>query len=270
MNSDKNIIWISHRGLSHEYDENTYGAFHAAVKSGFNCLETDLRTTADGHIVLNHDHNLNHVSSVKGKISQMTRTELEKVELHKGSRILFLDKFMSEFDKQNWVFDIKPQTAHETTDKLFELFKPKPKLINKIIFLFWSQSLQDKFLKKYPDAICFAQENECRRAIISHIIKLPFLSGIKRDKIYSIPPKFMGINLICKKKINKYHSLGARTLAYLPKTQEELDDSIQSGVEFILTNHLPVKYVSADILSVQQANRKGKRRKKKTDRIPVN
>ena len=41
--------------------------------------------------------------------------------------------------------------------------------------------------------------------------------------------------------INKYHALGARTLAYLPETQEELDISIQSGVEFILTNHLPDK-----------------------------
>lgn len=49
------VIWISHRGLHQRHVENSLHAFEAAAEAGFHTLETDLRTTRDGLIVLHHD-----------------------------------------------------------------------------------------------------------------------------------------------------------------------------------------------------------------------
>ena len=55
MSNNKKPFWISHRGYAKKYTENSQEAFDAALDLGFEFLETDLRITADGHIVLCHD-----------------------------------------------------------------------------------------------------------------------------------------------------------------------------------------------------------------------
>jgi len=106
----KKILWISHRGLLQfehsRYDENSLGAFQAACKAGFSWLETDLQCSKDNHIVLSHDNQLNRVAACSGQINQLSRLELESIELKQGGRLLFLDRFMSMFCQQHWVFDI--------------------------------------------------------------------------------------------------------------------------------------------------------------------
>ncbi|MCN4144182.1 MAG: hypothetical protein LC437_03640 [Thiohalomonas sp.] len=90
--------WINHRGLSHQHDENTRASFKLPCEAGFSCLGTDLHSTNDNHIVLCHDSELSHVaSSVTKNINEMSRAELEIVQLNKEEKLLFLDEFMLEF-----------------------------------------------------------------------------------------------------------------------------------------------------------------------------
>lgn len=49
------MLIISHRGYHRDLPENTLAAFEAAVKLGVDGIETDLRWSADGQIVLYHD-----------------------------------------------------------------------------------------------------------------------------------------------------------------------------------------------------------------------
>ncbi|MBQ9997340.1 MAG: glycerophosphodiester phosphodiesterase, partial [Clostridia bacterium] len=46
------ICFIAHRGYSGKYQENTEEAFLEAVKHGSGGIETDVRTTADGVLVV--------------------------------------------------------------------------------------------------------------------------------------------------------------------------------------------------------------------------
>ena len=50
-----NICFIAHRGYSSRYVMNTEEAFIAAVKHGSGGIETDVRVTKDGVLVLSHD-----------------------------------------------------------------------------------------------------------------------------------------------------------------------------------------------------------------------
>lgn len=214
-------IWISHRGLSHEHDDNTQIAFKLACESGFTWLETDLHTTKDDHIVLCHDPELSHVSSSSGMIANMERSELEKIQLKRGGTFLFLDEFMQEFSQQNWVFDIKPATVVQTMSLLRPILLRNRGLLNKIIFLFWSAKQQALFLKDFPEAVCFPREGECYRAGITYLLGLAVFGRIKKDQIYSLKPKFLGLPLLNKRMVQGFHKRGAQVIGYLPETNNE-------------------------------------------------
>lgn len=233
------IIWISHRGLSRHHDENTRTAFKLACDAGFSWLETDLHTTNDNHIVLCHDAELSRVSSSSGSIEQMSRLELEKVQLNRGEKLLFLDEFMLEFNNQNWVFDIKPATVMQTINALKSILMNNKELLKKIIFLFWNEQHQRLFLNDFPEAVCFPRKEECYRAGIATLFGLTLLANIKKNKIYSLTPKIFGLPLLNKKIVQRFHKQGAQVLAYLPETNNEMQQCIDAGVDYILSNKYP-------------------------------
>ena len=234
------IKWISHRGLSQHHDENSITSFKLACEAGFTWLETDLHSTKDKHIVLCHDSDLSSISFSSQSIVEMNRSELEKIQLKKGGKLLFLDDFMLEFNKENWVFDIKPVSAISTIKILKTIITNNNSLLKKIIFLFWNDEHQRVFLNDFPEAICFPRIDECYRAGIATLLRLPVLGNIKKNKIYSVTPKFLGLSLLNSSIVHMYHKHGAQVIAYLPETANETQQCIDAGVDYILSNNPPV------------------------------
>ncbi|MEA3467415.1 MAG: glycerophosphodiester phosphodiesterase family protein [Thermodesulfobacteriota bacterium] len=233
-------IWISHRGMSQQHDENTRAAFELACDAGFSWLETDLHSTKDNHIILCHDPTPDKTSSCSGNIAEMTRAELEKIQLKKGGKYLFLDEFIVAFKKQHWVFDIKPDTAAQTLKTIRNLLIDDKTLLNKITFLFWNKELQENFLKDFPDAICFSRKAQCYQPGIAALFGLSMLGNIKKNTIYSIFPKKLGLALINKRVVQTFHQRGAQIIGFLPSTTAEVQLCLDAGVDYILSDDRPV------------------------------
>jgi len=102
-------VWISHRGIARGHPENSLDAFREAVRCGFAVLETDLRVTRDGHIVLLHDPTFFRACGDPRHVHDMFRAELERIPLPGGSRMLFFDEFAAAFSGLGWVLDVKPE-----------------------------------------------------------------------------------------------------------------------------------------------------------------
>ena len=77
---EKQIVVISHRGEHLHHPENTMPAFRAAVEAGADFIEVDVRTTADGRLVLQHDATVDRCTNGHGQVSAMTFEEIRKVD----------------------------------------------------------------------------------------------------------------------------------------------------------------------------------------------
>ena len=77
-------IAMAHRGGAIEHLENTLPAFQACVDLGYRYLETDVRVTADGVLVVFHDPTLERVTDRPGRIESLSWAEVSTARI--GSR----------------------------------------------------------------------------------------------------------------------------------------------------------------------------------------
>lgn len=70
---------IAHRGVPVAQPENTLPSFDLALQQGADVLETDLRFSRDGEIVLFHDATLERMTDGQGAVSAHTVAELKRL-----------------------------------------------------------------------------------------------------------------------------------------------------------------------------------------------
>ena len=107
------VIWISHRGLHQRHGENSLHAFEAAAEAGFHTLETDLRTTHDGQIVLHHDASLIRTTGSDAVIEDMDRDQCLRHRLHDGQPLLTFEHFAHTFETFGWTEDLADDDPFE-------------------------------------------------------------------------------------------------------------------------------------------------------------
>lgn len=73
-------------------------AFRAAADLGVDQIETDVRLTKDGALVLFHDETLERVTDGSGRVIDYTFAELKKLRVKGTGRIPTLDEFLVLFD----------------------------------------------------------------------------------------------------------------------------------------------------------------------------
>ncbi|PLX42588.1 MAG: hypothetical protein C0608_02890 [Deltaproteobacteria bacterium] len=87
----------AHRGDSANFTENTRAAFKAALVAGAYGIETDLRLTRDGKIVLNHDNNLSRLAKDPTLLSELELPELKWRLSRWGISLITLNSFWCAF-----------------------------------------------------------------------------------------------------------------------------------------------------------------------------
>ena len=95
------ITVFAHRGTGSERIENTVDAFGWAVGHGANWLETDVRSTHDGHLVCLHDATLDRTTAGSGAVTSMTLREVEALGVPS------LAEAVAAFPGTSWNVEIK-------------------------------------------------------------------------------------------------------------------------------------------------------------------
>lgn len=75
---------IAHRGGRRIAPENTIEAFEAALAAGADVLELDLHATADGALVVMHDHTVDRTTNGIGEIASLTFAEIRALDAGYG------------------------------------------------------------------------------------------------------------------------------------------------------------------------------------------
>ena len=158
------ILLGCHRGDRKHYPENTMSAFRSAIELGLDAIETDVRMTKDGHLVLIHDRSVTRTTNGDGSVDLMTLEELRaldagfwKGEKHVGERIPTVEEFLELVAPTdiliNWELKEYPrdhgERAYACVDKLVEMIDRYGVAERSLINSF-SQKLLQYTAEKWP------------------------------------------------------------------------------------------------------------------------
>jgi glycerophosphoryl diester phosphodiesterase len=78
---------IAHRGNHVNAPENTLAAYQHAIDCGADYIETDLRTSSDGQLVIMHDNTVNRTTNGAGKVKELSWAALREIRTHGGHQV---------------------------------------------------------------------------------------------------------------------------------------------------------------------------------------
>ncbi|MBQ9155413.1 MAG: hypothetical protein IJ137_01380 [Eubacterium sp.] len=79
------VSYVAHRGLSALAPENTLAAFRLAAEVPFDSMETDIRRTRDGKLVLMHDASLKRMCGLDVLVKDLTLEEIRAIPVIGGN-----------------------------------------------------------------------------------------------------------------------------------------------------------------------------------------
>ncbi|AOX99287.1 glycerophosphodiester phosphodiesterase [Jeongeupia sp. USM3] len=113
---------IAHRGLARTVPENTLAAFAAALSSGFDGLETDIRLCADGEAVLFHDR----ITPDGTPVAALSRKALSQ---QAGYLVPTLAEALDTFPDAFWNLEIKSGDAAQTAFEIIAASRRRHRLL---------------------------------------------------------------------------------------------------------------------------------------------
>lgn len=86
----------AHRGLSHQFPENTRIAFKKAAELGVDMVELDVRLSEDQKVVVSHDDDLYRCSGTRALISKLSYEKIREVDVGKGQTVPLLSDVLND------------------------------------------------------------------------------------------------------------------------------------------------------------------------------
>lgn len=232
---------LAHRGGRYEFEENTRSAFVDSYKKGIRSYETDIRLTADNHIVISHDASLKRVFGLDVNVEKSTRAELEKCRSAKGNPVLFVDELAELFGGMDiryveWEMKSKGYTQEQLNlycDKIYKTVmatKPKDALY---IFSSFDERAILTMRRLHPEAECaLITSDPMSKELIKHLKEL----GFKRVACT--------IHETSRKAMSEAHKEGIIVNLWPGKSVEDFQLAVGLGADIACTD-IPVEVLKS-------------------------
>lgn len=156
--SENNVFVAAHRGWMARYPENTMSAFRAALDLGVDQLETDVRITKDGALVLIHDATVDRTTNGTGKVCDLTLAQLKDLDAGNGEKIpefwellelvknhptVTLDLELKEYPLPGW-----EETSHSVCDRVLKMVDDCG-FTDRVVINSWNGKLNEYVYRTY-------------------------------------------------------------------------------------------------------------------------
>ena len=219
------FVNYAHRGASHYCPENTMLSFYTGVYMGANGIETDVRKTKDGVLVLYHDDTLKAKTGADGSVSDYTFEELKKLRVTRGDfsdSIVAFEDFLAHFCDFDLTFAIEIKEEH-IEKEIAELIR-RYGMEEKVVITSFEFSNLEKMHVVAP---------ELRLGYLTSKTGDGLAEKMKANGIFEICPKS---NLIDEAFVEKWHGDGFNVRAWGIKNLDDMKRVYDAGADGMTVN----------------------------------
>ncbi len=243
---------LAHRGGRSEVDENTVEAYRHAFSSGCLALETDIRMTKDGELMILHDKDFKRMCGIDKAPEDMTAAEIRAIRTKEGHKIPFIKDlvdFVNQYDGAYVEFELKctdeekyPQARlEEYLDKVAAaVYANKPPRSIYLMTSFDARAMR-YLTVKHPESEpmyltskpCSAETAELAKSLGVKRLACG-IAGTSRAGVKAIHDAGLRVNLWPTKSVDDVH------LAWLLGADYICTDIPAEAVKYIRKNNLPI------------------------------
>jgi glycerophosphoryl diester phosphodiesterase len=239
---------FGHRGARGEMPENTLPSFDRALEDGADVLETDVRLTKDGVVVLSHDEHVKRMTDGKGRVGDYTLAELKQLDAgfrftrdggetfpHRGTGVTIptLEEFFQRYPGVRVNLDLKSEDP-ALAEKTAALIKKYDRAGITMAGSFHQSSAKRvrRLVKGMPS---YASQKETKTALIAAKLRLPFFK--KSVQALEVPLQHGKIKIITPQFVRHAHKGGRFVAAWTVNDPRKMKQLLEMGVDGIITDY---------------------------------
>lgn len=220
------MIIFAHRGASGYVPENTLAAMKKAIELGARAIELDIHNV-EGELYVYHDRRLDHKSSGKGLINQVSRKYLDTISVEQEP-IPTLWEVMSYLSQYDCIVNIelKGMTCLSPFIALY------PRLLEKLNF-----SIEQLLISSFHHGFLQLFRQSFPQAYIA-----PLIEGVQLNNTYTALclnaySIHLSISFINQELVDEVHAEGFKVFVYTVDHIDDIKMLSNMGVDGIFTNY---------------------------------
>lgn len=219
------FVNYAHRGASEYLPENTLLSFYTGVYMKANGIETDIRRTADGVLVLFHDNTLERVTGDPRSVEECTLSELMELDVKKdgySDKIVVFEDFLQKFAFRDLIFaiELKGEEVEKGTADLLRKYG----LVEKTVITSFKLEYIKNFIAYAPEFEFGLLTKEVTPEIESELLSLGATEICPRATLMSA------------EDVARWHSMGLRVRAWGVKDEVVMKFAFDAGVDGMTVN----------------------------------
>lgn len=219
------FVNYAHRGASEYLPENTLLSFYTGIFMGANGIETDVRRTKDGTLVLFHDKTLERVTGDPRLVEECTLAELMELDVKKDGytdKIAVLEDFLQKFAFRDITFaiELKGEGVEKDTADLLRKYGLEKKAV--------ITSFKLDYIKNF---IAYAPEFEF--GLLTKEVTPEIETELLSLGATEICPR---ATLMTAEDVARWHSMGLRVRGWGVKDEEVMKYACECGVDGMTCN----------------------------------
>jgi glycerophosphoryl diester phosphodiesterase len=240
---------IAHRGGSGLAPENTLAAFRRSLAAGADVLEMDVRTTADGHLVVLHDATVDRTTDGRGAVKEMTLAELKTLDAGyhwtadqgrsfpfrgRGITVPTLSEVLAAFAETPLVTEIKEKRT-EVGQAVCDLLRQHGRIARVLVASVHADVLEH-FRQICPGVATSAGPSEAlwfyllsRAGLVS--LYSPVMQALQ------VPVTFKGLAVVSRRFVAAVHARNLTVAVWTVNAEETMRRLITAGVDGIMTDY---------------------------------
>ncbi|MHA7175037.1 glycerophosphodiester phosphodiesterase [Arthrobacter sp. Sr24] len=226
---------IAHRGFSGDGLENSVVAFKAALELGYQYVETDINTTADGVAMVFHDASLDRTTDKQGIIAELPYSQVSQARIGGQEPIATLEEFIVALPEARFNIDIKDAGSVAPLIAAIEKYG----LHDRICVASFSDRRRRAVVAGLSRPVASSPGKPLLMAYFLLISWLPsrlarfFMRGVD---VLQIPTSYKGQALITTATMRRAHSLGLKVHVWTIDDPAEMNRLFDLGVDGIMTD----------------------------------
>ncbi|MFN2414502.1 MAG: glycerophosphodiester phosphodiesterase [Pyrinomonadaceae bacterium] len=240
---------IAHRGGAGLWPENTLHAFGRAAALGVDVIETDVRSPADGEMVVIHDETVGRTTDGEGRVRQLTLAELKRLDAaHRwspdGGRSFPLRGRGITVPTLREVFEALPGARFNIEPKQSEppIVAPLCRLIRehgmatRVLVAAFAGDTMERFRRECPEVATSASTAEAAGFLALQRSGFAGSYGPPMQAL-QVPERAGALNVLSREFVAAAHARNLRVHAWTVNSEGDMRRLLDLGVDGIMTDY---------------------------------